>query len=163
VTVAGGTQLRFEHLLRGLPDRVRLLKLSWVKTTFDLSVDGARELVDTGKLRFAFDLSDKGAKRSEIRVWKGSTFQYAELGEEVLMFKEQAGELGRVIEQCLPPGDFFPLAALMRPWDVEGTHLHDLCSAHELTLVPGQQLRAKQSPLVTRASAAGFLKRRRIV
>lgn len=157
-------QLNLDAVIRGLPARQRLLRLSWIEQTFDLMEDAALALVETGRLRYAFDLSSAGARRAEVRVWRHSAESYARFGDRVLGADVVTAEIDAVIRDCLPPGDGpFLLSKLQRPWAVKSTHLHDLCVEGELRPVPGQLLGKTQSPLIDRLSAVQFLKRRRVL
>ncbi len=166
MNAAGGTQLRLDAIERQIKSWAPLVKLDAVRALFRRSEDDAKFLYESGYLQFAFNLADKDAARAEVRIFNGSIEKYAAANnlEYLKQRGSDAAELDAAVRACLPPERGpVKLSALTRLWVISGTHLHDLCSAGEMALLPGQTLRQKQSPLLVRASVAEFLKRRRIV
>ncbi len=164
MNAAGGTQLRLDAIERQIKSWAPLVKLDAVRALFRRSEDDAKFLYESGYLQFAFNLADKDAARAEVRIYNGSIEKYAANDLEHLQARGDAAELEAAVRACLPPERGpVKLSALTRLWVISGTHLHDLCSAGEMSLLPGQTLRQKQTPLLVRASVSDFLKRRRIV
>jgi hypothetical protein len=159
------TQLRFDAIEREIKSWAPLVTLDAVRALFRRSEDDAKFLYEGGYLQFAFNLADKGATRAEVRIFNGSIEKYAVGDLEHLKARgSDAAELDAAVRACLPPERGpVKLSALTKLWTISSTHLHDLGSAGEIALLPGQTLKQKQTPLLVRASVAEFLKRRRIV
>ena len=78
--------------------------------------------------------------------------------------EETAKALSAVIRACLPPGNGpILLSKLRRLWSVSATHLHNLCTAGQITVIPNPQLKATESPLLSRESVTAFLRARRFL
>lgn len=159
-------QLRLEEVEASLPHAHPLIHLQTVRDTLGADEDRAKYLYERGLIRFAFDLSDVGSRRREIRVWRNSFLEYARaFALKDYSYKERTeapGELNDVAADCMPKGVRVTIAALHLRWSISSTHLHDLVRAGELAIVPGQTLRQKQSPLLEPSSVLAFLKKRRI-
>lgn len=157
-------QLRFDAIERQIKSWAPLVTLDAVRALFRRSEDDAKFLYEAGYLQFAFNLADKDATRAEVRIFNGSIEKYLVGDLEHLKARgSDAAELDAAVRACLPQGrGAIKLSALTKLWTISSTHLHDLCSANEMALVPGQTLKRKETPLIVRASVMEFLKRRRI-
>lgn len=166
--IAKETQLRFDAIERELPASQPLATIETLRSLSGRSEDDIKYLYESGLLRFAFDLSSPGSKRKEVRVFFKCFFDYLrrDYGEMVRTPEAAQGakDLHAVVLACIPPGKgAVKLSTLSKWWIVSSTHLHDLLSDTTLVKVPGQLLRAKQTPGLDRASVAEFLKSRRII
>ena len=159
-------QLRFEAIERSLPETRPLVSLKTVMDLLGCDEDRAKYLYESPWLRFAFNLGDVSSKRMEVRIYRGSLMEYARrasVGDYSFVPSDKNEGLADVIRDCLPQGQCrLTAAGLHGLWGISSTHLHDLISAGAMAIVPGQELKAKQSPLLVRSSVVEFLKSRRI-
>jgi hypothetical protein len=146
-------------------------QLQHIKTFMGLSRQRLREaqvltLIDTRKIRWAWDIGRKGATRPEVRIWRESLIAY--------LARESGGgavppaddlSLAQVIEAVLPrPAALALRAATVRATDLQRrllcsrTHLDRLMADGELCRV-GAPLPGKTSVILYQ-SAFEFLKRR---
>ena len=160
-------QYRLEVIERQLPMGLPLARLNVVMHVLGVDEDRAKHLYESGLLQYAFDLSSTGSKRSEMRVYRDSIVAYSQNNISHLLPKSQeetAKALSAVIRACLPPGNGpILLSKLRRLWSVSATHLHNLCTAGQITVIPNPQLKATESPLLSRESVTAFLRARRFL
>lgn len=143
----------FADLGTGTP----LLTVSAVRALLNLDEDAVLYLVDDGQLAFAFDLAMPGARRKELRIWRGCFNGAA-----------RDAALPTVLADILQGGAGVPpvvirSGALAQRWVCSRTHVHDLMDAGLLEEVGAEERKITNSRNLTRASAAEFLQRRRIV
>jgi hypothetical protein len=128
--------------------------------------DGVLRLIDSREIRWAWDISRKGARRPEVRIWRESLLAYLarEDGAAPPAPGEQL-ELPQVITAILPkPYALTPRAATVRGTELQRrflccrTHLSGLIADGELSCLgptgPGR------NPAVLYQSVFEFLKRR---
>ena len=133
----------------------------------DCDEDRAKYLYESRLLQVAVDLSDRGARRMTVRIWRRSVIAYMSGDRSWLSggidanARADVRAVAAMLQESVPLGDVL-LSRLQDLWSVSSTHLHDLLEAGELTAVPGQTLKPKQSPLLIRKSVLEFLTRRRI-
>jgi hypothetical protein len=129
--------------------------------------DDVLRLIDTGQIRWAWDISRKGARRPEVRIWRESLLAYLarESGGDPKAFGADDLSLPQVIEAILPrPPALTPRAATVRGRELQRrllccrTHLARLIADGELCCVgptgPGR------NPAILYQSVFEFLKRR---
>src|SRR5262245_33837318 len=140
-----------------------LLPVRAVMCILDCSEDRVMRLTESGELQFVFDLATRDARRREVRVYSGSVYSYANRSGQRLRPTHDDIRLARAISACIPPGDGpIRLSDLARSWTISSTHAHDLARSGELSLLPSQNHKAKQSPFIDRQSAQRFLAGRRV-
>jgi hypothetical protein len=126
------------------------------------------KLIDNREIRWAWDISRKGARRPEVRIWRDSLLAY--LAREGADGPAQAPPpdalaLPQVIEAVLPkPSVFTPRGSTVRGTELQRrflccrTHLAGLIADGELSCVgptgPGR------NPAILYQSVFEFLKRR---
>jgi len=131
--------------------------------------------IETGQVRWAFDIRSALSRRREVRVFRQSLFELAGLCEHPWNPDGERGEFQELIDQILPLDKTIPARAtrsqLLQPAarsaDVAeclsclGQHVHHLIREKSLiTVTPDEP--AKAIPLVTRASVIVFLQTRRM-
>jgi hypothetical protein len=129
--------------------------------------DEVLRLIDTRQIRWAWDISRKGARRPEVRIWRESLLACLarESGGAPKTFGADDLSLPQVIETILPrPPALTPRAATVRGSELQRrflccrTHLAGLIADGELCCVgpsgPGR------SPAILYQSVFEFLKRR---
>lgn len=156
------TQRRFpfSDLGTGAP----LLTISAVRSLLNRDEDAVLYLIEDGQLAFAFDLAMPGARRMELRVWRGAlaAMNRSHL-TPALSPSGEGGDLARVIADILPPLNAAVIrsATLAQRWVCSRTHVHELLDAELLTEVGAEARKATNSRNLTRASAGAFLRARR--
>jgi len=128
--------------------------------------DDVLRLIDTRQIRWAWDISRKGARRPEVRIWRESLLAYLarESGVGPAPTPDDLS-LPQVIEAILPrPPALTPRAATVRGRELQRrflccrTHLAGLITDGELCCVgptgPGR------NPAILYQSVIEFLKRR---
>jgi hypothetical protein len=138
-----------------------------------VSGEDVAELIDNGHLEYAFDLRRPGAAHALPVVWRGSLANYMarqdDSGESASHTRILNGvsDLEQVIDDILPDGvrslRAVALKALFGFCDRK--HVIRLIADGVLAVDPARPVGRgpAQSPWVTRASAAQFLRERRIV
>ncbi len=129
--------------------------------------DDVLRLIDTRQIRWAWDISRKGARRPEVRIWRESLLAYLarESGAGAPACGADDLSLAQVIEAILPkPPALTPRAATVRGRELQRrflccpTHLAGLIADGELCCVgpagPGK------TAAILYQSAFEFLKRR---
>lgn len=139
----------FADLGTGAP----LLPMSAVRSLLNRDEDAVLYLIEDGQLPFAFDLSMPGARRMDLRVWRGC-LQGGRPGSQTLV---------DVIADILPPlnSPVIRSATLAQRWVCSRTHVHQLIDAGLLEEVGAEARKLTNSRNLTRASAAAFLTARR--
>jgi hypothetical protein len=127
-----------------------LVPLSGLRALMGADEDTVLAHIESGALPFAFDLAMPGARRAELRVWRGA-------------MDKQAATLDQVIEDVLGPSPLPTLnvRTLRHRWVCSSTHIHHLIEAGCLTEVGGAQRKLTNTRNVSRTSAIAFLKERR--
>ncbi len=141
---------------------VPFLTVAGVRAVLGADEDDVLKLIETRRLRWAFDLRGAGAKRAALRVFAPCVQEY------------QAREQGRPAPPCAATVDqvidcvfshkrpILRATELKARWNASSTHLHNLIAAGLLAAVPGTGDCVNQTPMVTRASAIAFLKQRQL-
>ena len=126
--------------------------------------DEALRLIDSGEIRWAWDIARRGARRPEVRIWRESLLAYL-AREGGAAERADEAELGEVIAAILPkPWALTPRTATVRGTELQRrflccrTHLAGLIADGELSCVgptgPGR------NPAVLYQSVFEFMKRR---
>ena len=151
-----------------------LLNVNAVMALLDLDEDAVLYLIEDGQLGFAFNIADAGAGARELRIWKGAL---ARMTMDQGSRSKEEPELDEVISAILPPAlDLGPRTLglgsgatlrvepdLTRAFNCSATHVNDLIGQKELQEVVNPNRKATQTRVVTRASVALFLERRRMI
>jgi hypothetical protein len=96
----------------GFTARRPLVPMAAVELFLNRSRKEVVELIDVGRLRWAFDIRSRAAAAKEVRVLRQSLFEYTGLyGPEPEEPEETDNSLGRVIHLILPEG------VVLRPGD----------------------------------------------
>ena len=133
-----------------------LVGIETCKSVLAVSEDRVLALVDSGDLRFAFNLAAPGARARTVRVLSLSLIDLAKGS------KSQPSDVQDAIKYIQPGSSVhIPAAQLARSWNVSGTHVSKLLMARQLIKVSDGP-HAKASPLVDRTSSVRFLTLRRI-
>lgn len=122
---------------------------------------GARDilrLIDSRKIRWAWDISRKGASRPEVRILGRSLLDYLAEENSGVAPKERAASLDKVIASILPPS--VTPRVLLNPAELNRRLM--CCSRHLRGLVEDGELSADRAGklAISYASVAAFLKRR---
>src|SRR5271166_2962860 len=119
-----------------------------------LTPDDALRLIDSRQVRWAWDISRKGARRPEVRIWRASLLVYLarENGGAVEAPPEEMS-LAQVIEAILPkPAALTPRAASVCGRELQRRFM--CCSAHLTGLIADGELscvgpkKAKETPAI---------------
>lgn len=142
-------RLPFADLGTGTP----LLTVGALRSLFNRDEDAILYLIEDGQLPYAFDLAAPGARRMELRVWRGCLPQ----------FRREGQTLAEALADILPPANFITIKSrtLAERWVCSRSHVHALLDARELIEVAAPDRRSTHSRNLTRASAEDFLRRRR--
>jgi len=141
-----------------LPAGRPLVPIEAVMVLIDRDEDDILNLVELGKLRWAFDISSPGTKRRELRIHRESVLEY-------LSSSHEATKDTNLISGILPKPTLVQAHATIR-----GTELGrrfsccqwlvaNLIDTGELSLAP-IPVTCKVSPFIDHASALAFLLRR---
>jgi hypothetical protein len=131
-----------------------------------LTPDDALRLIDSRQVRWAWDISRKGSRRPEVRIWRASLLAYlaGENGGATELPPEQMS-LTQVIEAILPkPWALTPRAAAVSGRELQRRFL--CCSGHLAGLIADGELscvgpkKSRETPAILHQSAVEFLKRR---
>lgn len=127
-----------------------LVPLSGLRAMMGVDEDTVLAHIESGALPFAFDLATPGARRAELRVWRGA-------------MDKQTATLDQVIEDVLGPSPLPTLnvRTLRHRWVCSSTHVHHLIEAGLLSEVGGENRKRTNTRHVSRLSAEAFLKARR--
>lgn len=131
-----------------------------------VSGEDVTELIDNGRLEFAFDLRRPGAGHALPVVWRGSLADYMSSQDGRTAILNGASGLDEVIEDVLPDEHSFRCVRLKTLFGFcDRKHVIRLIADGALAADPARPVGRgpAQSPWVTRASAAQFLRDRRIV
>jgi hypothetical protein len=149
-------QLRFDlHM----PEHRPLLPMKALMWLLERSEDDVMALIECGSLEFAFDLRRQGTAKALPVVWRGSVYSYA--GQSDV----KSESVDHVVDDVLPPVMSIRAVELKSIFGCCGQlHICRLIEDDSLALDTTRSVgRGKgQSPWVTRASAAAFLKARRM-
>ncbi len=134
-----------------------LVGIETCKSVLGRTEDQVLSLIESGKLRFCFNLAAPDAHRAMYRVLSLSLVDFA-FGTST-----QPGTETDAFKYILPGSQTeVRCSAVARAFNVSGTHVHGLIRTGCLQLArPGRF--PKDSPQVSRASAVEFLKSRRCV
>jgi hypothetical protein len=163
------TQRRFHF--PELETAAPLLPLSVVMALTKKNEDDALWLVTDGLIQWAFHIESPDAtRRQEIRVLRDSLLHYLQgdyahlaSSDDLSRNLNRSLNLTQVLPTILPPlkRDYVRGRELARRWSCSPTHIITLLQKGALTQWPGQTHRApKETPMITRQSAADFLKAR---
>jgi len=133
-----------------------VVSLDTCRSVLGRGEDACIELIETGRLRFAFNLATPGTHRRLVRVLSLSLIDCA-LGTD-----SQPPSLEGAIRYILPGSSPELTAAwLSRAWNVGGTHICSLLNAGELKGTSPENRLHRQLRLLSRSSAVRFLENRR--
>jgi len=152
------TQLILDPIARQCRQEDPLCAIVEVKRRLGANEDEVIALIEQGSLFWAFDISTPGAIKREIRVWHQSVNDYQEQTSALRSVDE-------VIRDILPKHRRPVLRAteLMRALNCSQLHVYNLIEAKQFDLVdPNWRPGPGGSAQLTRTSAAGFLKRRKL-
>ncbi len=141
-----------------LPIRRALVSVETAKAVLNKGEDAVLELIETGKLRFAFDLGKAGSHRRCLRIFALSLFDYVNRQDT------QPAKVEDVIRYIMPL--VTPTVAGARLADIlniSSSHVTGLCEGGELREVPDRKRTKTSSRTICRASVIQFLKDRRCV
>ena len=141
-------------------DRVPLGRVSAATWLVQRSIDELAAMVESGALLWAWDLRRRGAGRRELRLWRPCV-------EALARGEAQPGDAEpAVLAHVLPEGrPWFTARELSLRWMCSDHHILQLVDDSLLTLTEDSPRRrgAGGSPRVTRGSAAGLLRKRRVI
>ena len=139
-----------------LPCRRPLVSIEMARTALDKSEDEVLALIQCGALRFAFNLAAPKSRRALVRILSLS------LLDAVNATSSQPSSLGDALRYIMPgSSETVRASTLARATNTSSTHIGGLIQQRCLQKVrPGTF--AKDSPLISRASAVKFLTLRRI-
>jgi hypothetical protein len=129
--------------------------------------DDVLRLIDTREIRWAWDISRKGARRPEVRIWRESLLAYLarESGGAAKAFGADGLSLLQVIEAILPrPPALTARAATVRGRELQRRFL--CCQGHLAGLIADGELCCVgpagpgKTPAILYQSVFEFLKRR---
>jgi len=146
-----------------LSPRWPLLPVRFAGPALDLTLEEVTHACESGQLAWAFDLAVPGARRREIRIWRGSIHRWIATGGR----DAGAGAdipLDQILADILP-GKHDPLTSeIKRRWMVSRDLIADLITAGAIRV--SRPAAAKQgihaASRISRSSATQFLKTRRI-
>lgn len=123
----------------------------------DRDEDDILRAVETGALRWAWDIATAGAARRELRIWRGSLISLMERKAE----PDQ--DEARVIDDFLPHRDV-RTTELQRWFSCSSTHVHALLDLHIMReSAPATASSGPRSySLIERGSVVRFLTARRV-
>lgn len=127
-----------------------LVPLAGLRALMGVDEDTVLHHIEDGQLPFAFDIAMPGARRAELRVWRGALAKRDAAWPEVL-----ADILG---DSPLPT---LNVRTLRHRWVCSSTHVHHLIELGLLTEVGGEGRKKTNTRNVSRESAEAFLKERR--
>lgn len=123
----------------------------------DRSEDEVLHAIEGGALAWAWDIRSPGAERRELRVWRDSVL--------AVMRGQRDPETteDKVMASILPARDIRS-PELQRLWSCSSTHIHTLMDAGQIATAaaPAAARGPASYAVITRASAAAFLRLRRI-
>lgn len=138
-----------------LPVRRALVSVETAKAVLNTSEDSVLGLIDAGKIRFAFDVARRGARRRTIRIFALSLFDL------VNRQSTQPSQLEDCLKYILPmTAPVVTSSRLTETLNVGATHVAALVKAREIRELPGRRTCTGVRSLC-RASAIQWLKNRR--
>jgi len=126
--------------------------------------DAVLEAIESGELRWAFNIARPKSGKRSIRVLSQSVSEY--IARTPAPRISDAEELAHIVRKLFPIyGAAIRVTQLARDWNASGTHIIHLVDERELRLAKGSPRRAGRggSPLIEVASVVEFLKRRRVL
>ena len=126
--------------------------------------DAVLEAIESGELRWAFNIARPKSGKRSIRVLSQSVSEY--IARTPAPRISDAEELAQIVRKLFPIyGAAIRVTQLARDWNASGTHIIHLVDERELRLAKGSPRRAGRggSPLIEVASVVEFLKRRRVL
>jgi len=172
---------RSRRFALGLDVKRPLTALSVVTAALDLRPRHVSNLIEAGKLRWAFDIRTRSARAREVRIWRESILEFAGLQPPPNPPMTDDEEFTAILLQILPPEEDPPpppspialvfchvprpepsvsAAILARSFSCAEGHIANLIR-NRLLLPAGKNSRGRL--LVTRASVIQFLRQRRIL
>lgn len=127
-----------------------LVPVAGLRALMGVDEDTVLAHIEDGQLPFAFDLAMPGARRAELRVWRGC-------------IEKKSATLAEVLQDVLGPSPLPTLnvRTLRHRWVCSSTHVHHLIEAGLLAEVGGEGRKKTNTRNVTRTSAERFLTERR--
>jgi len=128
--------------------------------------DDVLRLIDSRQIRWAWDISRKGARRPEVRIWRESLLAYLarENGGDPKAFGADDLALPQVIGAILPKPPLAPRTAIVRGRELQRQFL--CCQGHLAGLIADGELCCVgpagpgKTPAILYQSVFEFLKRR---
>lgn len=151
MSTAPALQRRFDFDLSVIA-KSPLVPLAGLRALTGLDEDAVLYLIQDGQLPWAFDIAMPGARKSELRVWRGAASTDL-----------HATSLDEVIADILGPSPLptLKVRSLRHRFVCSSDHIHHLIAAGCLTETGGEERKQTTTRIVTRASAETFLKERR--
>lgn len=133
-----------------------LVTVEMARTALDKGEDEILAMIESGKLKFAFNLAAPNSRRRLVRILSLS------LLDAVNATSSQPSALGDAVRYIMPgSSETVRASTLARATNTSSTHIGGLIEQSCLQKVrPGTF--AKDSPLISRSSAVKFLTLRRI-
>ena len=140
-----------------LPIQRALVAIETAKAVLNVGEDRVLELIETGRLRFAFDFAQTGSHRRLIRILTLSIYDF------VNRLDTQPAKIEDCIKYILPmPLPTVTGARLSEILNISSSHVSGLCDGGEIKEVPARKTKTS-SRTICRASVIQFLKDRRCV
>ena len=140
-----------------LPIARALVSVDSVKAILDQSEDHVLRLVESGRIRFAFDFACDARHRRLLRILALSVSDYL-TGRDT-----QPPDLAAAVRYVMPGSSAeLTCAWLMRKWNVSAAHIHQLLNKRQIEEVTVENRKMTNDRILLRASAAKFLTLRRI-
>lgn len=139
-----------------IPSRRPLLPMKAAMVFLDRNEDDVLALIQTGKIKWAFDLHCNGSK-AHVHIYKGSAIAYRENRPEM-----EHDTIDVVIHTILGKRDPVRGVELKNLFSCDQKHIANLLAAGFLQRDPRSPSTNNHSPLITRSSIVALLKSRRI-
>lgn len=141
-----------------LPIQRALVSIETAKAVLNKGEDAVLQLIEAGKLRFAFDLGQTGSHRRTIRIFTLSLYDYVNRQDT------QPAKVDDCIKYILPmPLPSVAGVRLAEILNISSSHVSGLVEGGELKEIPNRQRSCTSSRSICRASVIQFLKDRRCV
>lgn len=123
--------------------------------------DDILDLISHKRIRWAFDIRTKDAKRAEVRIFAPCVAECQQYlhGQDV---PPVATEFSVVMRWILPNRDVVRATEIKRALNTSSQHIHNLLTDGSLSAIPGTGNSVNKTPSVTRVSVERFLKERQL-
>jgi hypothetical protein len=141
-----------------------LVPLRLCSVAFGIGEDEIMEMIEDGRLRWAFDLRRKNSRKAFVFVLVDSLQKAQDNAIDTLSFSNnEDDEWNRVIEIILPHKK--PLikgSEIVKAFSISSQHMMNLVNDRLLVALNSKRRRTA-TPIITRDSVLKFLKERRII